>query len=430
MRKLVVLALVASWVATFSASAVEIFSTNSVWRFRKGNTEASAPASAWRLLSFNDTAGGFTDANAPFWYGDAYPGGTQLTDMQNGYYGIFLRRPFTIGNALQVNSLRLRAFVDDGFVAWINGVEVARTNVPLGEPTYQTGATNATEPPPLITYNLPIPSGYLTTGTNIIVVQAFNTSLGSSDFGFDCLLDVTITEAPAVAPTIVNVTPPAGTVTSLTSISVRFSEPVVGLTANDFLVNGVPVASLSVSGTTYTFGFTQPVYGSVFITWLPGHGITDLATPANAFNAAAPGATWQYNLVDTTPPTLANLFPPENITVGSLSQIEATFSEPVAGVTAPDLLINGQPATNVTYVAGTYFFRFPPPPPGTVNVAWAGGHGITDTAVPPNAFAGGSWSYTFEPGAPLPHLVINEFLAGNVRHQRAHGRRRRATGLD
>lgn len=414
MRNRVVPVLLTFCLVVTSVSAVEIFSTNSVWRFRKGISEASSPVSAWRTLSFNDTVAGFTDASAPFWYGDVLSGGTPLTDMRNSYGSIFLRKTFTIGNAAQVNSLRLRAFVDDGFIAWINGIEVARTNVAAGEPTYQTTASNAVEPPPLVTYNLPAPSGYLTTGTNVIAVQVFNTSLGSSDFSFDGLLDITITESPGVAPTIVNVTPPPGTITGLTSIAVQFSEPVTGISADDFLVNGVPVASLAVSGNTCTFGFTQPVYGNVSITWMAGHGITDLATPPNAFNSSAPGATWQYNLVDATPPTLASLFPPPSITVASLSQIEATFSEPVVDVDASDLLINGQPATNVTLLADTYIFRFPPPPPGTVNVAWSGGHGITDTATAPNPFAGGSWSYTFEPGAPLPDLVINEFLAGNV----------------
>ncbi len=414
MRKLVVLALLASWVATASLPAAEIFSTNSVWRFRKGTSEASSPTTAWRGLSFNDVSAGFTPAPAPFWYGDVYPGGTQITDMENSYSCIFLRRSFVVGNASEVNSLRLRAFVDDGFVAWINGIEVARANLPLGEPVYTTFATNVSEPVPLVTYTLPAPSGYLTTGTNVLAVQVFNTSLGSSDLGFDGLLDITITEAPAIAPTIVNFTPAAGTITNLTSVSVTFSEPIIGLTADDFLINGAPADSMAVAGNTYTFGFLQPVFGSVLISWATGHGITDLATPPNPFNATAPGATWQYNLADVVPPVIANLFPPANITVGSLSQIEVTFSEAVLGVGAADLLVNGQPATNVTYTGGIYTFRFQPPAPGLVNVTWAGGHGITDAATSPNAFAGGAWSYTYEPNAPLPDLVINEFLAGNV----------------
>ncbi len=413
MRKCVVLRWLAGSLIAATVPAAEIFSTNSVWRFRRGDSEASNPVTTWRTVAFDDAAAGFTDARAPFWYGDVYPGGTQLTDMQNAYSCVFLRHAFVVGNAAQVTSLRLRAFVDDGFVAWINGVEVARTNVPAGSPTYQTLATNATEPPPLILYNLPAPVGYLTTGTNVLVIQAFNTSLGSSDFGFDGLLDATIIET--TPPVIANLIPAAGTVSTLSSVTVTFSEPVLGVQADDFLVNGIPADSITGSGNSYTFNFPEPLAGTIFITWAGGHGITDLATPPNGFNAAGPGATWQYNLVDNTPPVVSNLYPPPGFTLRSLGQIEVTFNEPVLGVQAEDLQINNQPATNlVPQAGGPFVFQFPPTPNGNVNVAWAGGHGITDAATLPNPFAGGSWSYTVDSNAPLNDLVITEFLAANV----------------
>jgi hypothetical protein len=296
--------------------------------------------------------------------------------------------------------------VDDGFVAWINDVEVARVNVSAASPTYQTLAQNQPVDPAVFNnYNLPPPAGYLVTGTNVFTVQVFNTGPGSSDLGFDALLDATITES--TPPVLANIAPAPGLVTELTSISVTFSEPVTGLDANDFLINGVPPSSMTSGGNTFTFTFGQPVYGPVFINWISNHGITDLATPGNAFNATTPGATWQYTLTDTTAPTLANLHPPAGLTVRSLNQIEATFSEPVQGVQASDLLINGQPATNLTFGGGTYIFSFPLPPAGLVNVAWATGHGISDNATPPNAFAGGSWNYIFDPAAPLPDLIIS-----------------------
>src|SRR4030095_7537053 len=85
MRKTVVVLLLILCCAAASVPAVQVFSTNSVWRFRRGHSEASSPITSGRISSYNDTAAGFTDASAPFWYGDPYPGGTQLTDMQNSY---------------------------------------------------------------------------------------------------------------------------------------------------------------------------------------------------------------------------------------------------------------------------------------------------------------------------------------------------------
>ncbi len=390
----------------------EVFPTNSVWRFRPGGSEASSPSSAWRLPGFNDAA--FADSSAPFWYGDIRVGGTFLSNMQDRYSCIFLRMPFVLTNAQEIGVLRLSAFVDDGFVAWINGREVARTNVSATAPTYQTTAANATEPVPFVTYPLPTPSNYLTTGTNVLAVQVFNTSLGSSDLGFDASLTAILSETSP--PTIEGISPAPGVVTALTSISVTFSEPVNGVHIDDFLMNGVSPTAMTVSNTTYTFTFAQPLFGTIFITWATSHGITDQALLPNAFNATGPGATWQYVLADLTPPALSDLFPPADSPVRVLSQIEVTFSEAVLGVDASDLLINGQPATAVSQQpGGPFIFRFPQPQStGTVSVAWAAGHGITDAAAVPNPFAGGNWSYTLDTNLPFANLVITEILAANV----------------
>jgi hypothetical protein len=413
MRKTPLLVLLVLSLVPVEIPAADIFPTNSVWRFRPGNTEASTPASTWRTIGFNDTNAGFANAPAPFWYGDAYSGGTQILNMQNSYTCIFLRKTFVVTNAAQIGLLRLGAVVDDGFIAWINGTEVKRFNVGPGEPTYQTLSTNAPEPVPFVIYNLPSPGSYLVTGTNVLTVQAFNTSSGSSDFGFDASL--TALQNEAIPPTIVNVTPAPGTVPSLTSVAVTFSEAVSGVQADDFLVNGIPPAGVTVSGNTYTFTFAQPLYGTIFITWAAGHGIVDQALVPNSFNATGPGATWQYNLVDAIPPQVANRYPTAGLTVHTLSRIEITFSEDVLGVDPADLLINNQPATNLTQQpGGPFIFTFPQPLTGTVAVAWSPGHGITDASAIPNSFAGGSWSYTLDPNLPVANLIITEFLSANV----------------
>ncbi len=117
---------------------------------------------------------------------------------------------------------------------------------------------------------------------------------------------------------------------------------------------------------------------------------------------------------DTTPPTLDRITPEPDSTVATLIQIEVLFSEEVQGVDASDLLINGVPATDITYgVAGQFIFDFPEPPTGKVTVAWAPNHGIKDLAEPPNDFAGGSWTNTLDPSAAFFQVRINEFMADN-----------------
>jgi hypothetical protein len=224
--------------------------------------------------------------------------------------------------------------------------------------------------------------------------------------------------ADGVSPTVASVEPEPGTIYELSSITVTFSEPVTNVVVTDLLLNGQSTA-LAVEGSNdvYTFTFAQqPPYGPIQVRWDPGHDIRDLDDqPPLRMDENAPGNTWAYTLVDVTPPTVTRLTPAAGSTLRQVSQIEVLFSEPVAGVDAGDLLVNGAAATNVSVQGvGRYLFQFAPPSAGAVTVQWAGGHGIRDFAVPANTLGGGTWSYTLDPGAGLPSVRINEFLASNV----------------
>ncbi len=116
-----------------------------------------------------------------------------------------------------------------------------------------------------------------------------------------------------------------------------------------------------------------------------------------------------------TAPVVASVAPPQGAAVRSLSQIDVAFSEPVVGVDAADLLVGGVAASGVSSLGGNaYRFTFPAQPNGTVSVAFAASHGIVDLEVPPVPFAGGSWSYTVDPNAPIEPVRINEVVAANV----------------
>ena len=399
---------------TLPVSAAQIFSTSAAWRYFKGRSEASTPdRTAWRRLPFDDSS--WTIGNAPFYYGEALTG-TLLNDMQNGYTCVFMRRTFVVDDLADVGGLRLVSNCDDGFIAWINGVEVARTNMPAGTPPYTGTAASAVEPV-TVTHVLSDPSQYLVLGTNVIAIQAFNSSLsGSTDFAMAAGLSSTAPDF--VPPTIASIDPAPGALNALTQITVIFSEPVSGVNASDLLINGVAAASLDGGSETYTFSFPQPAYGNVQITWAASHGIADFATPPNGLDRTAPGATWQYNLVDNIAPTIVTTIPFPNVTVRSLTQVQVLFSEPVMGVNAGDLLINGSPVAGMTAISPSeYVFQFSQPTVGTVNVEWAAGHNIQDLAAAPNPFAGpaaAGWFYLLDPNAPVAAVRINEINAANV----------------
>lgn len=115
-------------------------------------------------------------------------------------------------------------------------------------------------------------------------------------------------------------------------------------------------------------------------------------------------------------PTLLSVDPPPGAIVTSLDVINVVFSEPVSGVNASDLLINGN-ALVTSVVANNprdYSFLFSQPPTGTVSIAWAPNPGIADTDGNPNSFVPGpGWNYTLNPNAISEPAVISEFMADN-----------------
>src|SRR5688572_28617505 len=157
----------------------------------------------------------------------------------------------------------------------------------------------------------------------------------------------------AASPTVVNVVPVPGSVTSLAQIAVTFSTPVANVVATDLLVSGFPAADeVNQEGAVYTFTLgSPPPYGPVSISWDPAHGITEAGNPGNRFDETAVSSTWQYNFIDVVAPTITGLIPSAGVSVRSLSQIEVRFTEGVAGVEASDLLVNNSPATGLAVIS-------------------------------------------------------------------------------
>jgi len=192
------------------SNAAVIFPTSSPWAYFKGYSEASSPdPAAWRTVGFNDS--GWEIGQAPFYYDNqptsttAYTGNTLLNDMFGGYTCVFLRKTFVLANVADVSQLQFYAFSDDGFIAWINGVEVARFNMPAGGIPFD-GASSAAlqEPVPPQNVSLNDPGAYLVAGTNAIAIQAFNSSLSaSSDFVIDASLSYTTDFTPPVVTTLI-----------------------------------------------------------------------------------------------------------------------------------------------------------------------------------------------------------------------------------
>ena len=275
------------------AQDVFIFNTNNPsWTWRKGTSEASNPVGAWRATNYNEA--GFTAVPAPFYYGDLLTGGTLITDMLNSYSSIFLRKTFVVTNASDYTALKLGYRCDDGFIAWLNGVEVFRYNMPAGNIPFNGTAPGAVaiDPAPFFTANLSAASfAALVGGTNVLAIQAFNAGLGSSDLIMDVSLTGTLDQS---APVVLFQLPFAGsTLTSLSQIEVNFSKNVTGVDASDLLIRGVAATNVTaLSGSVYLFRFPPQTPGAVNVQFAGGHGIQDQATTPHPFT----GASWSYTV--------------------------------------------------------------------------------------------------------------------------------------
>lgn len=174
-----------------------ISAADSQWRYRKGTSEASNPVDAWRQIVFSEN-GSWSTAQTPIGYSDG-DDNTVLADMQGSYSSVFMRREFTI-NPLEIpQNLRLRLYVDDGAIVWINGQEVQRAHVGAGQLAFNATASN--HEAEWEEFILSGASNYLVGGTNVIAVQGFNGTLGSSDFSLDATLSSTTATANGGAPT-------------------------------------------------------------------------------------------------------------------------------------------------------------------------------------------------------------------------------------
>lgn len=272
-----------------------IVSEDSEWRYFKGVTEASSPVTAWRLSDFNDAA--WPVGRGPFYYEDSagYSGNTALTDMRGGYTCIFLRNAFSVANPIGIGDLTLYLQSDDGCLVWLNGTNVARVNMPDGEPLASWTSLPSAGEPNVATVVIPNAGSLLRAGVNILAIQAFNCSLADST---DFLISASLSGNLDIQPPVLDSTVPANgaQVQALTSVEVIFSENVTGADATDLLINGAPATGLSViSPRDYAFTFAEPAAGTVSVSWDPNAGIVDLA--GNPYVASG----WSYELDPIAP---------------------------------------------------------------------------------------------------------------------------------
>jgi hypothetical protein len=163
----------------------------------------SNPGDAWRTgAAFNDAA--WTAVNGGIGYDtsvtppavDFRPhiaaGGNVQTQMSGAGRptSALIRIPFTLTGSTPISNLKLRVQCDDGFVAWLNGTEVAHQNRFANIPFNSAAGNQAVDAEAIVFREIDISRNItaLRTGSNLLAIQAMNVENTSSDFLFNCEL--------------------------------------------------------------------------------------------------------------------------------------------------------------------------------------------------------------------------------------------------
>lgn len=168
-----------------------------VWHFHKGT---NAPGTGWQtesestldpLLWFSGAGGVGYSTDTP---NEVVQCGTILDDMVNGYTTVYLRRSFEVTEAPDpTRRLLLTLDYDDGFVAYLDGVEVARDRArtavdvePLHTDTsssnHESSRGTSTPVNPPTVFDLGPVGDRLQPGMHTLAILGLNGTAASSDF--------------------------------------------------------------------------------------------------------------------------------------------------------------------------------------------------------------------------------------------------------
>ena len=137
----------------------------------------SNPSPSWIQLNY-DTSN-WDIGNSGFGYGDNDDETVIPTTIS-----VFIRKTFEIYDINAIESVILDIDYDDGFVAYINGQEVARSMLTGSMPDYNQTTDGWREPnlpQGLVPERFAVDSELLNNGINVIAVQVHNYSINSSD---------------------------------------------------------------------------------------------------------------------------------------------------------------------------------------------------------------------------------------------------------
>jgi hypothetical protein len=157
-----------------------LLGTGDAWRYR---TATSAPPVNWATTVFDDST--WPSGPSQLGFGD----GDEATVISRGALSFYFRRSIEVADPSIFTTLNFSLLRDDGAIVYVNGTEVARSNMPAGTISYSTLASSNVSGAAENAYtNFTAPAGLLVAGTNVIAVEVHQDAASSSDISMDLRL--------------------------------------------------------------------------------------------------------------------------------------------------------------------------------------------------------------------------------------------------
>lgn len=168
--------------------------SNNTWKYK---IPAAGADTNWRNLSYSDAS--WTSAVGGIGFGDGDDGTTIPTTSVS----VYMRKTFTVSDTGKITQAVFHMDYDDGFVAYLNGVEIARANLGTSgvRPAYNLLAPASHEAtlyqgqkPDSFYLSKAFLSTVLVNGTNVLSVETHNNSSTSTDFTSNPFLSFGLTD--------------------------------------------------------------------------------------------------------------------------------------------------------------------------------------------------------------------------------------------
>ena len=170
-------------VATAAPADHVVIAKGAAWRWWYA---AGGPAADWNAAGFD--ASGWSSGTAVLGFGTAVATNIDtFTTASSRPLAAYFSRQFQVDDASKVVRMTISSVADDGAVFYVNGTEVARSNMPAGLITSNTYASSARSTAtangsPVV---VDVPVGLLTNGTNVVAAETHLNYRSTPNVSFD-----------------------------------------------------------------------------------------------------------------------------------------------------------------------------------------------------------------------------------------------------